>query len=139
FMAAHPDTPRRKKPLYIVAEILDSENVAHAYAAGADEVIETTRLGFSLLAHSLSQHGSGAVMTSVAAAGAHSLYIGANPLKATTTFGELERELRSRHSLVVLGLREPKSEKVEFNPAAEREVSPAHEVVYLAPKAVLEG
>ncbi|MBW2735519.1 MAG: ion transporter [Deltaproteobacteria bacterium] len=38
FMAAHPDTPRRKKPLYIVAEILDSENVAHAYAAGADEV-----------------------------------------------------------------------------------------------------
>ncbi|MBW2735520.1 MAG: hypothetical protein JRH20_24310 [Deltaproteobacteria bacterium] len=78
-------------------------------------------------------------MTSVATAGAHSLYIGANPLKSTTTFAELERELRSRHSLVVLGLREPQSDKVEFNPAGEREVLPAHEVIYLAPKAVLEG
>jgi len=41
--------------------------------------------------------------------------------------------------LVVLGLREPQSDKVEFNPAGEREVLPAHEVIYLAPKAVLEG
>lgn len=45
-------------PLYVVAEILDTENVAHAISAGADEVIETTRLGFSLLAHAVAEPGT---------------------------------------------------------------------------------
>lgn len=138
YLAKHGDTPRRKKPLYIVAEILDSENVSHAYTAGADEVIETTRLGFSLLAHSLTQHGSGAVMTSVATAGAHSLYIGKNPLTRVAPFSEFEAELKKEHELIILGLRNPKDEKVRFNPSANSDVALDDEVIYLASKAELE-
>ena len=47
----------RVRPLYIVAEVLDAENVDHARTAGADEVIETNRLGFSLLAHAIVMPG----------------------------------------------------------------------------------
>ena len=42
----------------IVAEILDSENVVHGKSSGADEVIETTRMGFAVLAHALSEPGT---------------------------------------------------------------------------------
>jgi len=55
-------TGRRTRPLYIVAEILEPENVEHARAAGVDEVIESHRLGFSLLAHAVSEPGSGQIM-----------------------------------------------------------------------------
>lgn len=51
YLKAQRSAKRRFHPVYVVAEILDSENVDHARTAGADEVIETRRLGFSLLAH----------------------------------------------------------------------------------------
>ncbi len=52
-LSKDPATKNRKKPLRIIAEILDSENVQHARAAGSDEVVETRRVGYSLLAHTV--------------------------------------------------------------------------------------
>ncbi|MBW1809454.1 MAG: ion transporter, partial [Deltaproteobacteria bacterium] len=53
YLKHHGHDRKRAVPLYIVAEVLDSENVEHAQASGADEVIETTHLGFSMLAHAI--------------------------------------------------------------------------------------
>ena len=123
---------KRKKPIYIVAEILDPENVAHAMTAGADEVIETTRLGFSMMAHAALMPGTGAIMTKVASAGAHSLYITANPEQNDITFGVLADELHDAHGVILLGIRDPGTAKVEMDPGDETNVSPAMELVYLA-------
>jgi voltage-gated potassium channel len=138
YLKNHP-VQETRRPLYVVAEILDSENVQHAYTSGADEVIETTRLGFSLLAHSITERGSGRIMTSVASAGAHSLYIAPFPFKAAMTFGELASTLRKKHRMVLLGLREPESGKVELSPKDETTAKPGDELIYLAQHALLFG
>lgn len=131
------EVARRQRPVYVVAEILDSENVAHAYTAGADEVIETTRLGFSLLAHTVSERGAGQIMTSVAAQGAHNLYFARNPLPGTRSFAELEQALRQKHRLILLGVRERESGVVQLSPGPELEVGPQHDVIYLAQEPLL--
>ena len=40
----NPLSKERQEPIHLVAEVLDPENVSHATAAGAEEVIETHRL-----------------------------------------------------------------------------------------------
>ena len=78
WMSRQSETKIRKKPLYVVAEILDLENIAHAEAAGASEVIESTLVSFSLLAHAMSMPGSAHALSRIsearapAAAGASS-------------------------------------------------------------------
>ncbi|MCK5795627.1 MAG: ion transporter [Deltaproteobacteria bacterium] len=130
-------TSKRKHPIYLVAEILDSENVTHAYTAGADEVIETTRLGFSLMAHAIHEHGAGAIMTSVATQGAHNLYI--SPYAGETiTFKSLGETLRAKHRLIVLGIRLRATGGVTLSPAPDHEVSQDHEIIYLARGPVLD-
>ncbi|MBN2342133.1 MAG: NAD-binding protein [Deltaproteobacteria bacterium] len=86
YLAKQPHGENRKEPLHVVAEILDPENVKHASVAGANEVIESTRLGFALMAHAALMPGTGTIMTKVASAGAHSLYITPNPADKDTTF-----------------------------------------------------
>jgi voltage-gated potassium channel len=130
-------TANRKEPIYVVAEILDSENVAHAYTAGADEVIETKRLGFSLMAHAVSEHGAGAIMTSVATQGAHNLYISTHD-QGQTTYGALEAALREKHPLIVLGVRHEPSGEVLLSPRNDLPITNEHEVIYLAPTPVLD-
>jgi hypothetical protein len=70
---------RRRSPLYVVAEILDSENVDHAGTAGADEVIETRRIGYSMIAHAVSFHGTAAAVSRVLISGARNVFIGRIP------------------------------------------------------------
>lgn len=126
----------RKQPVYVVAEILDPENVEHARTAGADEVIETTRLGFSLVAHAAVIPGSGTIMSQVASAEAHSLYTLPNPHEKTVLYGRLASELREQHGAVVLGLRDPDSGEVMLNPDDGLVVDSAWELVYLASRPV---
>ena len=70
---------RRQRPLYVVAEILDSENVDHARKAGANEVIETRKIGFSMIAHAIAHHGTATTMSRVLISGAHNVYMGRIP------------------------------------------------------------
>ena len=143
FLARDEAAAKRRKPLYVVAEILDSENVEHARTAGADEVIETTRLGFSLVAHAIAIPGTGAIVSRVAAAGAHSIWVGKLPREEEgaepwpRTFGELSRALKKRKAVLLLGLRDEQTGEDMINPADDALVSPDLCLVYLAAKPVL--
>lgn len=128
---------RRARPLYVAAEILDEENVSHALAAGCDEVIETTRLGFSLLAHAVSQPGTAAIMGKVAAAGAHSLYVGCPPDGAEGDFGAVARQVKCDTGALVIGVRDVDGED-RLNPPDATEVPSGAKLIYLAETAVLQ-
>ena len=69
----------RARPLYVVAEILDAENEEHARTAGADEVIQTTRMGYSLLAHAVEVPGTATLVGELADVSGNSVYVGALP------------------------------------------------------------
>ncbi len=138
YLRQRESTERRVRPLYIVAEILDAENVAHAHTAGADEVIETNRLGFSLLAHAIVMPGSAAIMSEVASSGAHSLYVGDLPadLELPIPFGKLRRLVKERAGALIIGLRGSGDED-ELNPDDDKAVTTGHKALYLAEAPVL--
>ncbi len=131
-------TETRHRPLYMVAEILDSENVEHAYAAGADEVIETRKLGFSLLAHAVTMPGTAAVMNAVATSGAHSLFVGALPEDdwAGVSFGELAQRLKEEKNVLAIGVRDGR-QRDRINPPNDLEIGAGYQVIYLAQRASL--
>jgi len=131
----------RRRPLYVVAEILDPENVEHARTAGADEVIESTRLGFSLIAHAIAEPGTGTVMSRVTMAGAHNLYVAAVPadLPLPTTFGEAFAHLRRGGEVMLIGTRDPASGQDRLNPPDDLVLDGTHQLVYLAERPVLKG
>jgi len=125
---------RRKTPLHVVAEILDAENVAHAHTAGADEVIETTRLGFSMLAHSLIAPGSATIMSRMADAPAHSLFVDPIPesIGLPAPFEEVRRRVKAEKGAMVIGFRLPGVREDQINPADDVLVPPGSLLVYIA-------
>ncbi len=138
WLGRQPDAHQRKQPLYLVAEILDSENVAHARTAGADEVIETTRLGFSLLAHAVTMPGTAAVLGSVATAGAHNLYVGSPPaeLELPAAFCDVAAAVKATRNAMVIGLHDAAGDRI--NPPNDAVVGPGQKLIYLAEQPVLE-
>lgn len=128
---------RRRHPLYIVAEILDEENVDHARTAGADEVIESTRLGFSMLAHAVTEPGTAHVVSQVALTNEQNLYVGALParLDLPMSFSDIVRELHAGEGALPIGLMRNGVELL--NPSPGSQVQATDRVVYLAPRAVL--
>jgi voltage-gated potassium channel len=130
----------RRFPLYVVAEILDSENVDHAMTAGADEVIETRKIGFSMIAHAVGFHGTADTMSRVLISGEHSVYIGKipDPADKPEAFGELMIRLKlSKRGGLVVGLRAPGGREV-INPAKNYLVQPGTQLIYLAEEPLLE-
>lgn len=122
---------RRKKPLYIVAEILDSENVDHARTAGANEVIETNRLGFSLLAHAIEEPGTGTVLSELADKSGHSLFVGRCPSGVQGTFREVAVRLKESRDILVIGVHDPKAGDL-LNPADDLPVVTGTPLIYVA-------
>lgn len=141
FLGQRTAPDKRKHPLYVVAEILDKENVQHAKTAGADEVIETTRLGFSLIAHAMSMPGTGTIMSEVASAGAHSLYMGCwTPPpgeKTPVTFAGWQRAVKSATGALVIGVRDQSGTDC-LNPLENMPVLAGSQLIYLAEGPVLE-
>lgn len=127
---------QRAKPLYLVAEVLDAENVSHARAAGADEVIETTKLGFSLLAHSVATPGSGQVLSEVAAANSHNIYLGTIPeeWEIRGNFGAVSQAVRERTGALVMGIHD---DSERLNPSDDTPIEPHMQLIYLAPRPLL--
>ena len=136
YMDKHGMGEKRKQPLYLVAEILDPENVEHAHTAGVNEVIETTRLGFSMMAHAALMPGTGAIMSKVASAGAHSLYITANPRTEEMLFEDLAGSLHREYGLILLGIQDPVSTRVTMDPGDQTRVTPQVNLVYLSTSAI---
>lgn len=139
YLAKNPLTAERVQPVRIVAEVLDEENVAHAYTSGADEVIESNKLAFSLLAHALVMPGTGKVLSAVAAAGAHSMYVGAFPetLVAPASFREVADLLKREHDAMLIGIRDPKKKAEHLNPPDDMSVHGNAQLIYLAKSTVL--
>lgn len=138
FLRARQVVHRRVRPVYIVGEILERENVEHARAAGIDEVIESTRLGFSLIAHAISEPGTGQIMSRVAAKSDHNLYIGAPPegTALPRPFGAVSREMHADAGVLVLGVRDAEG-RDWLNPDDELVVTAEHKLIYLAETQVL--
>ncbi len=141
YLGMQPDLGRRKQPVYLVAEILDVENVAHARTAGANEVIETTRIGFSLLAHAIREHGTATILSEVVAAGAHNVYIGRRPddLEGIVAFSEASTMVKRKTGAMVIGLRITTSGETVLNPPDTRRVQVSDHLVYLAERPVLRA
>lgn len=131
---------RRQKPLWVVAELLESENVEHALAAGADEIIESITIGYAMIAHAVSEPGSATIMSRVATLGALNLYVGAQPpgiTPADRTFGGLRRHLKAHHEALLIGTRDAATRVETLNPPDATAVSDTAQLVYLAARAVL--
>ena len=129
----------RRAPLYMLTEILDSENVAHARAAGADEVVETSRIGFSMLSHAVRFHGTADTMSRVLLSGSYNAYVGIipDPPKEPIRYGDLliKMELIKQGGLVI-GLRPPDRTEI-FNPPKDELVLPGTHLIYLAERPIL--
>ena len=138
YLSQHRFKDERKRPVYVVAEILDAENVDHARSAGADEVIETTRLGFSLLAHTIDQPGTAALLSRVGVKGVQNLYVGPIPEAITLpqSFGALATSVKAETGALVIGIRSGDGHDL-LNPADETEVASKSQVIYLADQAIL--
>ncbi|MEM9070598.1 MAG: ion transporter [Myxococcota bacterium] len=138
YLAKRAKDAKRKRPVHVVAEILDSENIQHAEAAGADEVIESRRLGFSILAHTLAFPGVGHLTSEVVASGSMNIYVGLIPEGVEAkTFGELADLVRAKSGALAIGLLGKGGEKI--NPPDDTAVPDGSHVVYLAAKPVLES
>ena len=136
----HAAVEGRRAPLYVIAEILDSENVDHAHTAGADEVIETRKIGYGMIAHALRYHGTAKAMSRVLMSGAHNVYIGQIPGEHTEpiSFGDLLREMHlSKRGGLIVGVRSPAGVET-INPTKEFPVEPRSMLLYLAEKPLLE-
>ena len=129
---------QRKQPVYVVAEILASENVNHARTAGANEVIETTRLGFTLIAHAVRMPGTADVIAEVAAANDTSLYVGKLFPQGNDNmlgFTELARRIKHEHDVLVIGIRSADGEEI-INPTGDTMVLRGTDVIYIGGTAV---
>jgi len=138
FMDKNAPPHKRANRLYIVAEILEEENVDRARAAGADEVIETTRLGFSVLAHAISQPGTAHVMSGIAAPDQPSLFIGKVPEGlGASSFSDIATQLRADASVLLVGFRKYGEQTDHINPPDSASIAQNDALIYLSDKPVL--
>lgn len=137
---AHLDQAKvpRRRPLHVVAEILDAENVKHARTAGADEVIESTQIGFSLLSHAVVAPGAAPVVSHVVRAGAYNLYEDPLPrdLPDGATFATACAYVRDTGAMLI-GIHESGEEDEVINPAEDRVLSRDTKLIYLGKERVL--
>lgn len=137
YLKNHAATAKRAQPLHIVAEVQDTENIEHAYTAGADEVIATTRLGFNLLAHAVTEPGTGNIMSDIVSVSAHNLYVGSRPEGVPAgTFGEVSRAVRKQTGALVLGARIKGQDLI--NPRDGTFIPADAQLLYVADRRVLD-
>ena len=134
FMRKHRASAQRRKPIYIVAEILDPENVEHAKAAGVDEVIQTRHIGYSMLVHSISYPGTADAASRVVFASDQNLYVGGVPpdIALPAAFEEVSNQVRERTGAMVIGLLDPTTNEESINPNSLRSVQPTDRLLYIA-------
>lgn len=133
-MSKNPATAKRIKPVRIITEILDSENVQHARTAGSDEVIETRRVGYSLLAHTVVYPGVADATSRMVFAGHQNLYVGQLPtdMPVPSTFDEVSRRIHASTGCLVIGVRDPDTGKEQVNPGGASTVTAGMEILYLS-------
>jgi Trk K+ transport system NAD-binding subunit len=140
YMASQKSASARKRPLYVLAEILDPENVAHAKTSGIDEIIETTRVGYDLITHAVTNPGTGGVVSQIAVHSEANVYVGRVPeaIELPTTYGELSTGVRDATGALVIGFRRAMDKDDRVNPPDDTKVNAGSLVIYLAGGAVLD-
>ena len=138
YLSKHSLTKNRRRPLHIVCEILDSENARHAFRAGADEVIETSAVGASLLGHSVMHPGLSGATSGMLLFGEHNLYAGNVPaeIQLPATFGPVMNELKTTYGVLSYGVLQDENEHI-INPPHDFELKEGMRILYLARKEVL--
>lgn len=126
----------RTTKLHLVAEILDPENARHALVAGADEVIETTRLGSSILAHTACNAGVSSVISNLVEASRNNVYTADLPASLREgelmTFADVQDRAREQLGILVIGL--VHEGDMELNPPGEHRVFMRDKMVYIGPR-----
>ena len=98
----------RIEPLHICAEILDPENVEHARAAGANEVLATALVGNSLLAHTAANPGVGSILSDLLLATRNNIYTTVVPIGLIEgellTFRVVRERIRAEYDVLLMGI-----------------------------------
>ena len=140
FLKSSKVTEKRKLPLYISVEILDSENATHARTAGADEVIESQRLSYSLLSHSIAEKGTGGVVSSIISAQAHNIYVSTpqevHALEFPMSFLEASQMMTVRFDVLTIGVQSKDGRETKLNPPPHFMVTEEHNLIYLSTSAI---
>lgn len=141
YLERNPLEEVRQKALYIVAEILDAENVEHARTAGADEVIESTKVGFALVAHAVRFPGTASTLSALVNPTGHSLYVGRVPstVSLPADFRTVVTSMKAQRDVLVIGIRSGKPPQDQVNPPDHRQVSAEDQLLYVAPEPRLEA
>ena len=134
----------RRDDLYIVTEILDDENVHHARSAGANEVIETTRIGYSMMAHSVFARGTGEILARMATLDRYNLYVGKVSIAPGETWAALRDRLQRSHRINAIGIRDAEPEdgrpaRMRLDLSADHQLLGTEAVVYIAARRRLES
>ena len=131
----------RARPLHICAEILDPENIQHAFASGADEVIPSSLLGYGVIAHSADNPGIGAIVSDLMLATRDNLYTTSLPMRyvegETIPFSELQQRFKQDHQALLIGFR--RDDTYNLNPTYPVELRISDELIYLADDPIDEG
>ena len=141
FLKENPLDEARAQPLHIVAEILEAENVEHARTAGADEVIESTKVGFALVAHAVRFPGTASTLSGLVNPTGHSLFVGKIPREVSlpADFRSVATALKESHDLLVIGVRTGSPSEDLVNPPDRRQVVDGERVLYLASEPRLDA
>lgn len=128
----------RNQKLHICAEILDPENTQHAFVSGADEVILSSLLGYSVMAHTINNPGVSSPLSNLVLASGQNLYTGTLPVSMLDgeemKFVRLQDKLRDEHGALLLGL--VHQDALQLNPKGDQKVYVNDEIVYLAEKSL---
>jgi voltage-gated potassium channel len=128
----------RDKKLHICAEILDPENMQHAFVAGADEVIPSSLLGYSIMAHTTSNPGVSTALSNLVLASGQNLYTSRLPVSLLDgqemPFSRLQDKLREQYGALLLGL--VHHDSLRLNPPSDEKVYVNDEIVYLGTRPI---
>jgi voltage-gated potassium channel len=126
----------RSKGLHICAEILDPENASPAKIAGANEVMETARLGSSLLAHASINPGVGSIVRNLIYASGNNIYTSQLPATFLEgrrfTFREIQTRARDEFGILVVGVEH--KDELQINPDPAFDVYQGDRIVYIGPQ-----
>jgi voltage-gated potassium channel len=126
-----PATEDRQRPVHLACEILEEENMRHAELAGADDIVDTSRLGFSLLSRAVFSHGSAASISEVAEGHGDRFYIRDNPFGSTMLYGDISRQMLTEHGMHTFGVYHTRQHHLDLGPSDELEVEPDDKLVVL--------
>ena len=130
---------KRQIHLQVVAEILDPENVQHARVSGADEVVQTARLGLSVLGHTVAMPGTGTALDIVVSDPGQKMFVG--PVADVIddipdNYSDLLLLMKARHDVLVMGVQDPSTDDVTLNAASNHRVYRETRMLYLAARAL---